>query len=86
MKIGEYLTEAYVKPLGLSSQDVADATGLPRVTVSMVLADEYPMTLEIASLLSKAFNISMQQIALLAGDENFAVVHGNVKSLVDNNL
>lgn len=81
MLVGEYIKDAYLNPLGLTYKDLAKATGLSYSTVSMVLAGEYPLTLPIAVLFSKALGVSVEQLAMLDGGQEMVDMYGNVEVL-----
>lgn len=51
---GEFITEVYLKELGLSGRDLAESIGVSPSTVSRVLAGTSRVTPEMALRLSKA--------------------------------
>lgn len=83
MLVGGYIKDAYLNPIGLTHKDLAKATGLSYSTVSMVLADEYPLTLPIAVLFSKALGISVEHLALLGGGREMIDMYDGVEVLYE---
>lgn len=85
MSVGEYIKGAYLEPLNLTYKDLAKSTGLSYSTVSMVFAGEYPLTLPIAVLFSKALGVSTEHLALLDGGREMIDQYDGVEVLYERN-
>jgi addiction module HigA family antidote len=55
---GEILREEYLKPLGMSSNALAHAIGVPSNRISLIVAEKRGMTADTALRLSRAFHTS----------------------------
>lgn len=60
--IGEFITEAYLKPLNMSEKDIADKMGLDASYVAEIISDKEPLNDVTAKLMSKALGISVASL------------------------
>lgn len=65
MHPGEYLKETYLKPLGISINELAAAINVSPATVSRLTSGKSKLSTEMAVRLSKCFGNSPQQWAKL---------------------
>ncbi len=57
---GEYLTEAYLKPMNLTTTRLANHVGISKSTVSRLTAGKSSMSVDMAVRLSITFNTSVE--------------------------
>lgn len=83
MHVGEYLKEAFMIPMGISSGDLAKTIDVSPASVSRLINGKSSLSFEMALRLSKAFGNSVDQWLALQNNfdkENIKPDLSNVKS------